>query len=295
MLATLYAFITVLAWGIWLAPSQNISFRNQQIKTFYVGAANLALATLVFLFQGFQGLTWEVFWLPFIGGLVWAVSGLMAFTATDRLGMARAYGLWAPVNVGVSIFWGAVIFDEFIALRPVTLLVLALSLVIIIAGILLIIFAKGFGAQSQSRRAFWTGLLGGLGAGVLWGTYFIPIKLSAASLWVASFPLAVGIFAGSTLLVAITRQPLSLGRTSDYARVSTTGVLWGIGNFAMLLLVEQIGAGRGFTISQLGIVVNGLIGVYLLKDPQPKSRAANLTLIGCFLATIGGILLGNLR
>jgi glucose uptake protein len=62
----------------------------------------------------------------------------------------------------------------------------------------------------------------------------------------------------------------------------------------MLLLVEQIGAGRGFTISQLGIVVNGLIGVYFLKDPSPKSRAATLTLIGCVLATIGGILLGNI-
>jgi glucose uptake protein len=167
--------------------------------------------------------------------------------------------------------------------------------VIIITGVLLIIFAKGFGGQSQSRDAFLTGLLGALGAGVLWGTYFIPIKLSAASLWVAAFPLSVGIFAGSTLLVALTRQPLRLPCISDYARVSATGLLWGIGNYGMLLLVDQIGAGRGFTISQLGIVVNGLIGVYLLKDPPPKSRAAALTLAGCVLATIGGILLGNLR
>jgi glucose uptake protein len=45
----------------------------------------------------------------------------------------------------------------------------------------------------------------------------------------------------------------------------------------------------------LGIVVNGLIGVYLLKDPHPGSRAATLTLLGCVLATIGGILLGNLK
>jgi len=60
-------------------------------------------------------------------------------------------------------------------------------------------------------------------------------------------------------------------------------------------LVGQIGAGRGFTISQLGVVVNGLIGVYVLKDPQPRSRAAALTLAGCVLATLGGILLGNLK
>lgn len=295
MLGIIYAIVTVLAWGLWMAPSQNISFKNQQIKTFYVALANLLLATLVFLFQGFRGLTWQIFWLPFLGGLVWSVSGLLAFTATNRLGMARAFGIWAPINVGVSIFWGIVIFGEFLAARPLTLGLLALSLVIIIAGVLLIIFAKGFGGQNQPRRIFWTGLLSALGAGVLWGTYFIPIKLSSASMWVAAFPLSVGIFVGSTVLVALTRQALSLDRAGNYLRVAITGVMWGIGNYGMLLLVEQLGAGRGFTISQLGVVVNGLTGVYLLKDPQPQSRAATLTLVGCTLATLGGILLGNLK
>lgn len=295
MLGIIYAIVTVLAWGLWMAPSQNISFKNQQIKTFYVALANLLLATLVFLFQGFRGLTWQIFWLPFLGGLVWSVSGLLAFTATNRLGMARAFGIWAPINVGVSIFWGIVIFGEFLAARPLTLGLLALSLAIIIAGVLLIIFAKGFGGQNQPRRIFWTGLLSALGAGVLWGTYFIPIKLSAASMWVAAFPLSVGIFVGSTVLVAFTRQALSLDRAGNYLRVAITGVMWGIGNYGMLLLVEQLGAGRGFTISQLGVVVNGLTGVYLLKDPQPQSRAATLTLVGCTLATLGGILLGNLK
>jgi glucose uptake protein len=295
MLGTLYAVVTVLAWGIWLAPSQNIPFKNQQIRTFYVAAANLALATLILFIQDPKELNWEIFWLPFLGGLVWAVSGFMAFTATNLLGMARAYGLWAPINVGVSLLWGAVIFDEFIALRPLMLLMLVISLAIIIVGILLIILAKGTGSQTESRRVLWIGVLGGLGAGVLWGSYFIPIKLSTASTWVASFPLAVGIFIGSTVLIVLTRKPLHLAHASDYARVSATGILWGIGNYAMLLLVEQIGAGRGFTISQLGIVVNGLIGVFVLKDPQPRSRAATMTLVGCVLATLGGILLGNLK
>ena len=295
MLGILYAVVTVLAWGLWMAPSQNIHFKNQQIRTFYVAVANLALATLVFLIQGLRGLTWQIFWLPFLGGLVWSVSGLLAFTATDRLGMARAYGIWAPINVAVSIFWGIVIFGEFLSSGTLTLVLLAVSLATIIAGVLLIIFARGFGGQSHSGSAFWTGLLSALGAGVLWGTYFIPIKISAASMWVAAFPLAVGIFTGSAVLVALTRQPIRLEQTTDYLRVLATGLMWGIGNYGMLLLVEQLGAGRGFTISQLGIVVNGLTGVYLLRDPRPGSRAARLTLIGCALATLGAILLGNLQ
>ena len=295
MLGILYALVTVLAWGAWLAPSQNIPFKNQQIKTFYVAAANLVLATLVFLIQGFKGLTWAVFWLPFLGGLIWAVSAYLAFTATHQLGMARAYGSWAPLNVGVSILAGVVIFGEFLAVGPLALALLAVSLVILVGGVLLIIFAKGFGERLNSNVNVWTGLSGALGAGVLWGVYFIPIKLSAVSLWVAAFPLAVGIFVGSGLLALLARQSLRLEHPGDTLRVAATGLLWGVGNYGMLLLVETLGAGRGYTISQLGIVVNGLIGVYLLKDPQPKSRAAALTLAGCVMACLGGILLGSLK
>ena len=291
----LYALVTVLAWGTWLAPSQNINFKNQQIKTLYVAAANLVLATLVFLIQGFTGLTWQVFWLPFVGGLIWAVSAFLAFTATHRLGMARAYGIWTPLNVGFSILWGVVIFSEFLTAGRLTLILLAASLIILFAGVLLIIFAKGFDRGQGSTGNFWIGLLSALGTGVLWGSYFIPIKLSAASMWVAAFPLAVGIFTGSCILVLLTRRSIRLNHPAEYLRVAVSGLLWGVGNYGMLLLVEQLGAGRGFTLSQLGVVVNGLVGVLVLKDPRPKSRAALLTLVGCVLACLGGVLLGSLK
>lgn len=293
MLGALYAIITVLAWGTWLAPSQNVPFRSQQVKTFYVAAANLALALAALLVIGAQGLTWDVFWPPFAGGLVWAVSGFLAFTATDRLGMARAFGLWAPVNVLVSIIWGVALFGELRDAGPQLLGLLGLALAITLAGVLLIIFARGLGVGAGGGGR--TGLLAALGAGVLWGSYFIPIQLSAASMWVAAFPLSVGIFAGSAMLVALARQPLRLERPGHYGRAAATGLLWGIGNYGMLLLVEEFGAGRGFTISQLGIVVNGLLGVYLLNDPPRKSRAAALTIIGCVCATVGGILMGALK
>jgi glucose uptake protein len=81
----------------------------------------------------------------------------------------------------------------------------------------------------------------------------------------------------------------------DYLRVSITGVLWGVGNYGMLLLVDTLGAGKGFTISQLSVVVNALIGVFILKNPTPKSRTAGFILAGSFLATLGGIVLGNLK
>jgi glucose uptake protein len=287
--------MTVLAWGTWLTPSQNLSFKNQQIKIFYVAAANLVLALVVALLQKpGQLITPGIFWLPFLGGLVWSVSGFLAFTATHRVGMAKAFGIWAPVNIVVSILSGALIFGEFLETSPLSRLGLLLSLLVIIAGVLLIILARGDGVQAHGRGAA-IGFLCAVGAGILWTLYIIPIKLSQASMWIAALPLAVGIFTGSALLALMTRQPLGLDRAGDYLRVASTGLLWGIGNYGMLLLVEGLGAGKGFTISQLSVVVNALIGVYWLKDPQPKTRAAALTLAGCILATLGGIVFGNLK
>lgn len=147
----------------------------------------------------------------------------------------------------------------------------------------------------RNQRDLTIRVLGAIGAGILWGSYFIPIKMSSASLWIATFPLTIGILVGSTVLMLLGRQSPRLDKGSDYARVSLSGVLWGVGNYAMLLLVNEIGAGRGFTIAQLAVVVNALIGVYWLKDPQPKTRAATLTLVGCVLAMLGGIVLGNLK
>jgi glucose uptake protein len=295
MSGIIFALITVLAWGAWLAPSQNVPFKNQQVKTFYVASANLVLAFIVLMVIGPGQLTLAAFWPSFLGGLMWSVSGLCAFTATHKIGMARAFGIWAPFNIMISILWGAVIFNEFIKTSPLSLLLMSVSLGVILAGVSLIIFARGAGGNRGKKADLVVGFLCALGAGILWGTYYIPLKVLGVSSWIGAFPLAVGIFAGSVLLLLLSRSSPRLERPAHYLRVSATGLMWGIGNYGMLLLVDQLGAGKGFTISQLSVVVNGLVGVYILKDPHPRSRAALLTLVGCVLATLGGIILGNLK
>jgi glucose uptake protein len=287
-----YAIVTVLAWGTWLIPSQNVHYRNQQIKTFHVAAANLLLAFLVMLILGFDQLTLQLFWPPFLGGMIWAVGGYCAFTATSKIGVAKAFGIWAPLNIIVSIIWGAILFQEFPLTSPRSALLLIAAIVIIVVAVLMIIFAKGAGEKSRDRRTLLVGIAGAVGAGILWGSYFIPIKASGVSVWVGTFPLAMGMFAGSLLLVLLSRQTLKLAQRPDYLRTYLTGLLWGVGNYAMLLLVDQIGAGKGFTIAQLSLVVNALLGVFWLHDPEPKSRAAITVLVGSVLATVGCILLG---
>jgi glucose uptake protein len=296
MLSLLYALITVIGWGTWLVPSQKVIFPNQQIKTFYVVAANLMIAIVVALWQGdVWGLTAVTFWPTLLGGVIWSVGGFSAFTSTDKLGVAKAFGIWAPLNIITSLAWGALLFDEFVNFTGKTILLFVAAILTILAGVLLIIFTKGSDDSRQEPRDLRLGLIGAVGAGVLWGSYFIPIKYSGVSMWAGALPMAMGMAAGSTILALLSRQSWPLAAPGDYVRASLTGTLWSLGNYGMLLLVGILGAGKGFTISQISIVVNALIGIYWLHEPAPQTRAARLTFIGCLLATLGGIVLGNLK
>lgn len=295
MMGILAAFVTVLAWGTWLAPSQNVPLRRQEIRTFYVATANLVIALVVALWRGPLVPEGGAFWLPFAGGLVWAVSGLCAFTATANLGIAKAFGIWAPLNIVTSLVAGRVLFGEFAHPTRTQLTVLVLAVMLIVAGVVLIVAAKAGADEQSGTRSVPRGLLGALGAGVLWGIYFVPVELAGVSPWAGALPLAIGIFAGSTVLLLLTRHGPRLAAPRDYLRVTGTGVLWSVGNFGMLMLVDAWGAGRGYTVSQLSLVVNALVGIYWLKEPAPRTRAAVLTLCGCALATIGGVAVGALK
>lgn len=294
----IYAIITVLAWGTWLAPSQKVPMKGQQTRTFFVTLAAMIMALVASVFVGFDGLNATTFWFPFLGGLIWAISAWSAFVGTNRLGMAKAFGIWAPMNIVVAIIWGVVLFGEFMDTETKNIILAFLALLLIIGGILMIIFAGG---GNQNEKKFNTlGLVGAIGAGIGFATYFIPIQIGTANhpdfnMWIGILPLSIGMFTGSAILSLVTKSSIKLEKGSHYARVMSTGVLWSIGNYGALAMMEIIGTGRGFTIAQLCVVVNALVGVYILKEPNPRSKAARLTLIGVFIAMVGAIVLGNIK
>ena len=159
------------------------------------------------------------------------------------------------------------LFGEFLKTGSTNLVWALAAVIVIIAGVLLIIF--GGGGTSGKSSFSWVGLAGAFGAGIGWGSYFIPIRISELSMWVAMLPMALGMFAGSCVLLLLSKSSLKLDSSTQYARLLATGLLWGIGNYGALRMMELIGTGRGFTIAQLCVVVNALIGVFVMKNPQP--------------------------
>jgi glucose uptake protein len=131
-------------------------------------------------------------------------------------------------------------------------------------------------------------------AGILWGSYFVPAQWAAISAQASNFPLALGILGGALALALPAGEPVKLGVGAVSAQLGA-GVLFGIGNLALLAVVARLGTGTGFTVAQLSLAVNAGIGIWVFHVPRPGSRPAWTVLGGIVIAGIGGGVIAAMR
>jgi glucose uptake protein GlcU len=316
-MTALLALTTILAWGFWIPVAQIMPGVPQRSRTFYVALGNAIFAgSALVIAGGHVSFGWRGFWLPLVGGVVWTVGGYSAFRASESIGLARASGSWTPLNIIVAFVWGALLFGEMDRFSTTDFVLLGVALVFVLSGTLFIVnsqdsqdSAGGSGEagsrandpqptakvrRAEAATSYRHGFLFAGAAGVLWGSYFIPAQWAKVPAQVANFPLALGILAAGTVLVMTTGRPTRLSPRGTAVQLSA-GLLFGIGNIALLGLVARIGTGVGFTIAQLSLLVNVSVGILVFKVPRPGSRAARVAVAGILLAGVGGLLIGNLR
>jgi len=308
-MTVLLAFVMVAALGTWIPLAQLLPGTPGRSRVFYVAVGNAVFAGIALLASG-AGLVfgWRGFWLPLAGGVVWTAGNYCVFKASETIGLARAAGTWTPLNIVVAFAWGALLFGELDGFSKARFAVLAVAFLAVVAGVLLIAGSRDGpsgqpssssprpGAAESGRRATTAraGLLWAGGAGVLWGSYFVPAQWAAVPAQVSDFPLALGILGAALALALPAGEPVKLGVRATSAQLGA-GVLFGIGNLALLALVARVGTGTGFTIAQLSLLVNASVGVWVFHVPEPGTRQARKVLAGIVLAGIGGCVIAAMR
>jgi glucose uptake protein GlcU len=304
----LLGFVMVVALGTWIPLAQLLPGTPERSRIFYVAVGNVVLAGIALLAGG-GGLEfgWRSFWLPLAGGVVWTAGNYCVFRASETIGLARAAGTWTPLNIIVAFAWGALLFGELDGFSGARFAVLGVAFLAVVAGVFLIAGSRDSrseapassqpaGTAEPTRRAATTraGLLWAVGAGVLWGSYFVPAQWAGVPSQVSDFPLALGILGGAAALALPAGEPVRLGVRATSAQLGA-GMLFGIGNLALLGLVARVGTGAGFTIAQLSLVVNAGIGIWVFHVPQPRTRQARKVLAGIVIAGIGGCVIAAMR
>ena len=305
----LLAFVVVAALGTWIPLAQLLPGTPGRSRVFYVAVGNAVFAGIALLASG-AGLVfgWRGFWLPLAGGVVWTAGNYCVFKASETIGLARAAGTWTPLNIVVAFAWGALLFGELDGFSKARFAVLGIAFLAVVGGVLQIAGSRdgpsgqpsspsprpGKAAESGRRAATARALLWAGGAGVLWGSYFVPAQWAAVPAQVSDFPLALGILGAALALALPAGEPVKLGIRATSAQLGA-GVLFGIGNLALLALVARVGTGTGFTIAQLSLLVNASVGVWVFHVPEPGTRQARKVLAGIVLAGIGGCVIAATR
>ena len=306
-MTTLLAFVTVAAFGTWIPLAQLLPGVPQRSRIFYVAVGNLVVAAIALLAGGGRlELGWRGFWLPLAGGAVWTAGNYSAFKASETIGLARAAGTWTPLNIIVAFAWGALLFGELDHFSGTRFAILGVALLAVLAGVLLIVSSQGGPATAPSPRAAMaaepgrpaatarSGLLWAGAAGLLWGSYFVPAQWAAVPAQVSNFPLALGILGAALALALPASEPVRLGLRPATTQLGA-GVLFGIGDLALLGLVARVGTGTGFTIAQLSLLVNASIGIWAFHVPKPGTPQAGKVLAGILIAGAGGCVIGAMR
>jgi glucose uptake protein GlcU len=309
-MTVLLAFVLVAALGTWIPLAQLLPGTPGRSRVFYVAVGNAVFAGIALLVGGGDLVFgWRGFWLPLAGGVVWTAGNYCVFKASETIGLARAAGTWTPLNIVVAFAWGALLFGELDGFSKARFAVLGVAFLAIVGGVLLIAGSRDGpsgqpssssprpGAAAESGRRAATaraGLLWAGGAGVLWGSYFVPAQWAAVPAQVSDFPLALGILGAALALALPAGEPVKLGVRGTSVQLGA-GVLFGIGNLALLALVARVGTGTGFTIAQLSLLVNASVGVWVFHVPEPGTRQAPKVLAGIVLAGIGGCVIAAMR
>ena len=217
--------------------------------------------------------------------------------------------------------WGALLFGELDNFSAAQFAFLAAALMLILVGMLLIVGSQSTAAANTPAPAVQaapnsppskptltrptrpvpedavpsrTGWLWAGAAGLLWGSYFVPAQWAKIPARISNLPLAIGIFVAGAALTLSGRELTRLSLRVTTLQIAA-GLLFGIGNLALLGLIPRVGTGVGFTIAQLSLLVNASVGIWIFKVPQPGTRAARTALTGVLIAGIGGCIVGAIR
>jgi glucose uptake protein len=295
MIATLLAVTVILAWGLWLVPSQRSGVNDGTLRTLGVTASNFIIATVVYASGDRANLSSADFAAATVGGVLWALAGVFAMRATIRIGIASAMGIWSPLNVLTALVAGVLLFRELLDIGWQRQAAVVGCVLLLLLGLGVTVYGRSSGKGRETNTATQgqaVGWLSATAAGVLWGVYFLPVRWSDASIAAAAWPMALGMLLGA-LIVGLPRlRHLPRLRVNQLLLLLFSGGLWSIGNYTSLALMERVGMGVGFSLAQACLAVNALAGIAIFADPPMRSAAARWTVLGVLLTIAGAASLG---
>src|ERR1700758_5131171 len=212
-----------------------------------------------------------------LAGCLWAVANTLTIFAIRDIGLSIAFPLWNS-NSLLGIFWGFLFFNE---LRQAGWLrwagVLGGALVMCVGAAVLAVASASQSSSAHSLNGAWAAL----GAGVLWGTMYIPYRkayltgmnpLSFITFFTFGELGMMGVLAVSYSGIAPLWNELVLARAVIFW-LMLGGFLWVIGDLFQQYAAKYVGISRGIPLSNTNQLWGLLWGIFVFGELRGRSAA----------------------
>jgi drug/metabolite transporter (DMT)-like permease len=228
-----------------------------------------------------------------LAGCLWAVANTMTVFAIRDVGLSIAFPLWNS-NSLLGILWGFLFFNE---LRQAGLRrwlgVLGGAVVMCVGAALLAIASSDTAPAAHSLRGVWAAL----GAGVLWGTMYIPYRKAYLT---GMNPLSFVTFftfgeLGMMSALAVSYLGLTpLLRELQGARdvlfwLMLGGFIWVIGDLFQQYAAKYVGICRGIPLSNTNQFWGLLWGILVFGELHGRAHSVYAQVIGGSLLMMAGV------
>ncbi|HEY2118624.1 MAG TPA: GRP family sugar transporter [Candidatus Acidoferrum sp.] len=228
-----------------------------------------------------------------LAGCLWAVANTLTIFAIRDIGLSIAFPLWNS-NSLLGIFWGFLFFNE---LRQAGWRrwagVLGGAMVMCVGATILAIASAGQSSSGHSMNGMWAAL----GAGVLWGTMYIPYRKAYLT---GMNPLSFVTFFTFGELGMMSALAFSyIGAAPLWHELTQTrnvvfwlmlgGFIWVIGDLFQQYAAKYVGISRGIPLSNTNQFWGLLWGILVFGELHGKTQATYLQVIGGSLLMMLGV------
>ncbi|MCO5477653.1 glucose uptake protein [Enterococcus sp. AZ091] len=286
-MSIVFALIPMFAWGsIGLVSGKLGGDANQQTLGMTIGAFLFSLIVFFVTMPTIDG------WIVVIGllsGLCWSVGQNGQFHGMKYLGVSVGLPLSTGMQLILNTIAGALFFGEWTQSQDYLLGITAL--ILLVTGAYLTARQDGEQMPETENKMldFPRGFRSLISSTIGYGAYTIIITWAGIDPLAIILPQSIGMLIGASFF-ALRKTKVNRAVWKN----TLSGLLWGIGNVCMLITVQQIGLAVGFSLSQMGIIISTLGGIFLLGEKKTK-KEFKYVVFGCLLVIFGGILLGYMK
>lgn len=260
LLEWLVAFVPVLSFGLIPVVGTRIGGKPAE-QSMGIALGGLVFSLAVLLIKRPE-ITPHIFLVGFLSGACWAVGSVGQFQGIRYLGVARATPMLNGGQIIGTSLVGVALGDW--ASHAARIYGFA-ALALIILGIVFTSYKQGGdGTKSQWGKGILINLLAVAGftayVGIL--KYFRIDSLSSI------FPQSAGQICALFLFGLVFFRNQTFNRRSLANSVS--GLIWGVGNLALLLSQAKLGLAVAYPVSQAAVVVSVFGGVFINRETKTR-------------------------